>query len=171
MIARVEDGNIDGRGRLLTKIDLKPGMTVRVPGDADRPTFVGTLERVWTRAYRVDGVTYRIDEHGCPTVPARENGLPTHFAPSYRAGDLLKERFHRIVKAEGPAGGTRTVVMSNGEEEYNACLSPSAFDVQKAREALHDAIGPKMWKRVSGIVEDLEQASYEKGRYEQEDGR
>lgn len=81
MIGRVEDGNINGRGKLLTKIELQPGMMVRVPGDADRPTFIGKLERIWVRKYRVDGIIYSIDFDGFPTVPAKLNGLPTYYAP------------------------------------------------------------------------------------------
>lgn len=85
MQGRVEDGNIDGCGRLLTKIELVPGMRVRVSGDAERLSFIGMLERVWVRKYRVDGVTYSIDWNEPPTVPALENGLPTHYAPSLSA--------------------------------------------------------------------------------------
>ncbi len=88
MRVMIENGRINGKGFPLDSMDLRPGLIVFVPGDADRPTFKGTVERIWTKKYQVDGATYSIDWDGRPIVIAKENGLPTFYAPSIKVRDI-----------------------------------------------------------------------------------
>lgn len=59
-------------------MELSVGMIVNVESGATDPRIIaGVVERIWKKAYRVNGVTCKVDDRGWPIILAKENGLQT----------------------------------------------------------------------------------------------